>query len=157
MLHPVGKQVYKLELPKKWRIHDVFPVLLLEQDIIRKKRVDDENVEELDVGDKKEYEMEAIWDSAVYIKESELGHLLGFYYLVFWKGYPEEENIWKPASAVQHLRKLINSFHKDHHNKPTATFPAIDTASLMARPIVKLPAKQKRGQPAKRRAKKRVK
>ena len=30
VLHPVGKQAYKLELPKKWRIHDVFHVSLLE-------------------------------------------------------------------------------------------------------------------------------
>ena len=30
VLHPVGKQAYKLELPKKWKIHDVFHVLLLE-------------------------------------------------------------------------------------------------------------------------------
>ncbi len=30
ILQPVGKQAYKLELPKKWRIHDVFHILLLE-------------------------------------------------------------------------------------------------------------------------------
>ncbi len=30
VLHTVGKQVYKLELPKKWKIHDVFHVSLLE-------------------------------------------------------------------------------------------------------------------------------
>ena len=30
VLHPVGKQAYKLELPKTWRIHDVFHVSLLE-------------------------------------------------------------------------------------------------------------------------------
>ena len=30
VLHPVRKQAYKLELPKKWRIHDVFYMLLLE-------------------------------------------------------------------------------------------------------------------------------
>ena len=36
VLHPVGKQAYKLELPKKWRIHDVFHVSLLEQDTTRK-------------------------------------------------------------------------------------------------------------------------
>ena len=42
VLHPVGKQVYKLELPRKWRIHDVFHVSLLEQDTTRKGRVDKE-------------------------------------------------------------------------------------------------------------------
>ena len=30
VLYPVGKQAYKLELSRKWRIHDVFHVLLLE-------------------------------------------------------------------------------------------------------------------------------
>ena len=77
VLHPVGKQVYKLELPRKWRIHDVFHVSLLEQDTTRKGRVDDDATE-LDAGDDSgEYEMEAICDSAVYARESELGHLPG--------------------------------------------------------------------------------
>ena len=40
MLHPVEKQAYKLELPKKWKIHDVFHMLLLEQDTTMKGRVD---------------------------------------------------------------------------------------------------------------------
>ena len=93
---------------------------------------------ELDAGDDSgKYEVEAIWDSAVYARESESGHLPGLYYLVSWKGYPEEENTWEPASAVQHLRKLISLFHKDHPDKPTATSPAIDTAPPMARPTVK--------------------
>ena len=30
VLHPVGKQAYKLELPKRWRIHDVFHMSLQE-------------------------------------------------------------------------------------------------------------------------------
>ena len=51
----------------------------------------EENVREMNIGDNsREYEMEAIWDSAVYARESELGYLPGFYYLVFWKGYLEE-------------------------------------------------------------------
>ena len=151
VLHLVGKQVYKLELLKKWRIHDVFYVLLLEQDTTRKRRVDDDNVE-LDAGDENgEYEVEAIRNSEIYARESESGHLPGLYYLVSWKGYPEERNTWEPASVVQHLGKLISSFHKDHPDKPTTTSPAIDTAPPMARPTAKLaePPKRKRGRPAK--------
>ena len=36
VLHPVSKQAYKLKLPKKWKIYNVFYVLLLEQDITKK-------------------------------------------------------------------------------------------------------------------------
>ena len=106
---------------------------------------------ELDTGDKnRKYEVEAIQNSEVYVRESELSHLLGLYYLVSWKRYLEEENTWEPASAVQHLIKLISSFDKDHPDKPTATSPAIDTAPPMARPTVKPaePPKRKRGRPA---------
>ena len=112
---------------------------LLKKDITKKERVDDKKAEELDAGNKRasEYELEAIWDSAVYARESKSGHLPGLYYLVSWKGYPEKENTWEPASTVQHLKKLIRSFHKDHPDKSTVTSPTIDTASPIARPIVK--------------------
>ena len=95
VLHLVGSQAYKLELPKRWRIHDVFHVSLLEQDTTRKGRVDEKTAEQLEFeagGNNEEYEMEGICDSAVYVRESEAGYLPGFYYLVSWKGYPEDES-----------------------------------------------------------------
>ena len=113
-----------------------------------------EKVPELNSSDEdsKEYEVEAIWDSAVYANKSESGHLPGLYYLVAWKGYPKEENTWEPLSAVQHLKKLISSFYKNHPKKPTATSSPIDSTPPMARPTVKPTAKattkQKRGRPA---------
>ena len=41
VLYLLGKQTYKLELPKKWKIYDVFYMLLLEQKTTRKGRVDE--------------------------------------------------------------------------------------------------------------------
>ena len=126
---------------------------LLEQNTTRKRRVS-KKVPELDTGDEssEEYEVEAIWNSAVYARDSE-GHLSGLYYLVAWKDYPKEENTWELSLAVQHLKKLISSFHKDYPEKPTITFPPIDSVPLMARPIVKPTAKatikRKRGRLAK--------
>ena len=115
----------------------------------------DENAIELDASDdNREYKVETIWDSAVYTRESESGHLSSLYYLVPWKRYLKKENTWEPASAVQYLRKLMSLFHKDHSDKPITTFLAIDTTSPIARliviPIVKLnkPPKQKQRQSA---------
>ena len=122
---------------------------LLEKDNTRKKRVNKNDVAELDTSEDKggEYEVEAICDSTVYTRESESGHHLPrLYYLVSWKGYPEEENTWEPVSAVQHLRKLISSFHKDYPDKPTAISEAIDMVLPIARPTIRpttRPTKQK--------------
>ena len=105
---------------------------------------------EFDAGNNKKYEVEAIKDSAVYAKETE-GYLLGLYYLVSWKGYPEEESTWELSPTVMYLWKMISAFHKDHLEKPTATSPPLDFAPPMAKPSVKPPvkpsAKQKRSHP----------
>ena len=68
---------------------------LLEQDTIRKGRVDKKIVQQLEFkagGNNKEYEVEDIRDSAVYTRESETGHLPGLYYLVSWKSYPKNKS-----------------------------------------------------------------
>ena len=58
-------------------------MLVLEQDNIKKRRVDENDIAELDAGDNEssEYEVEVIQDSAVYMKELE-DHLSGLSYLV---------------------------------------------------------------------------
>ena len=94
ILQPMKKQAYKLDLPIKWKIHDIFHVSLLEQDITRKGGMNElypEPEPKLYAGDNKEYEVEAIIDSAVYAKEADRD-LPSLYYLVSWKDYPEKEN-----------------------------------------------------------------
>ena len=100
MLHPISKQAYKLELPKWWKIHNIFHISLLEQDTTRKERVDKKITQlEFEAGNSKEYKMEAIQDIAVYANKAK-GYLPGLYYLVIWKRYTKEENTWKSSSAV---------------------------------------------------------
>ena len=66
----VKKQAYKLELPTKWKIYNIFQVSPLEQDTTKKKRVDNKALPEpekkFEVEDDKEYEIETIINSAVY-------------------------------------------------------------------------------------------
>ena len=101
-----------------------------------------------EVGNNKEYEVEAIHNNAIYAKEAD-GYLLGLYYLVIQKDYPKKENTWKPFSAVIYLQKMVSIFHKNYPEKPTATLVPLDFAPPMAKPIVKLPAKQKQRRLAK--------
>ena len=53
VLHPVDKQAYKLKLPKKLTIYNVFHILLLEQDITKKGQVNNMKVEFKADNDKK--------------------------------------------------------------------------------------------------------
>ena len=148
VLHPVGKQAYKLELPKKWRIHNVFYVSLLEQNTTKKGQVNDTQLDfEFEAGNDEKYEFDGIWDNAIYAKESTTGQLPGLYYLVLWKGYPEKENTWEPVLTIQHIQRLTNTYHKNNPERPTAISLPVNTALPMARRMA-APTK-KHGRPAK--------
>ena len=59
---------------------------MLEQEITMKERLDEKTAEQLEFeadSNNKEYEMEGIYNSEIYAKESEASHLPGFYYLLF--------------------------------------------------------------------------
>ena len=101
-----------------------------------------------EAGNNKEYEVDGIWDSTVYAKES-AGQLPGLYYLVLWKSYPEKENTWEPALAIQYLWRLVTAYHKDNPEKPIAISDPVDTALPMARPSSpSKPIAKKQSQPA---------
>ena len=82
---------------------------LLEQDTTRKGWVNEKTTQlefEAGDGDGEEFEVEGIQDSAVYVGEPE-GHLLGLYYLVSWKGYPEEGHWWSYVCGGRGRRRLL--------------------------------------------------
>lgn len=129
--------MYKLELPKKWKMYNVFHVLLLKQHNTKKEWVNKKAIE-LYAGNNKKYNIEAICNNAIYARKSKSSHLPELHYLVLWKHYLEEKNTWKPVLAIEYLRKLISLFHKNHLDKQIAICEAIDIALPMARPTIRL-------------------
>ena len=70
VLHQVGNQAYKLKVLKKWRIHNVFHVSMIDQDSTKKKQVNDTQLDfAFKTSINEEYKVDAIWDNAVYAKE----------------------------------------------------------------------------------------
>ncbi len=86
VLHAVGKQAYKQKLRTKWKIPNIFNLSLLEQDTIRRRRVDNTLPEpekdlEFEIRGDKEYKVEAIIDSAVYDQQAN-NQIPDLYYLI---------------------------------------------------------------------------
>lgn len=83
ILYPVKKQTYKLKFPKNLKIHDVIYVSLQKQNSTKKVLINKKNMTKLGVSndENRKYEIEVIWDSAVYIKESK-DDFLELYYLI---------------------------------------------------------------------------
>ncbi len=69
--HPIGNEAYKIKLLKKCGIHNVFYIPLLDHDSAKKGRVDKTTSQRKFVaGDNgREYKVEEIQDSAIYVKE----------------------------------------------------------------------------------------
>ena len=63
-------------MPKKWKIHNVFYVFLLEQNTTKKKQVNDTQLDfEFEISNNEEYKVDGIWNSTVYTKESIINQL----------------------------------------------------------------------------------
>lgn len=100
VLYLVLKQALKRELPKKWRLHILFHVLLLDHDMIRKKRID-KNVIELEAGNIRAYEVKSIRDSMVCAIES----------VIIYQGFTS----WCVEIAIQ-KKKIHANFYQCFSN-----------------------------------------
>lgn len=108
----VGPNAYRLQLPASMKIHPVFNTVKLRpffEDPIPGRRVPSRPPPVIE-GEAPEYEVE-------YLKDSRL-HRGKLQYLVKWKGYPQEESTWEPATNLENSKKLIEEFHKKHPSAP---------------------------------------
>ena len=103
----IGSQAYRLALPQQYsRLHDVFPIQLLEEYHPREK---EEMMPLPELEDNpEEYEVEEIRDKRM-IKGK-------VHYLIKWTGWPSEYNQWV-AEADMNAPRLIQGFEKSRKRK----------------------------------------
>lgn len=106
--------VYRLQLPKTLRIHDVFHVSLLERyrhdSIPGRRRLPPPPITTPD-GDV-EWEVHEVLNSRIFGRGRRLQ------YLVSWEGYGPEENSWEPAANLENAPLAVAKFHKKHPEAP---------------------------------------
>ena len=108
VLKAVGRQAYRLDLPKTMKIYPVFHVSLLEP--YKGSNDDEEPPPPILQDDMAEYEVEQVLDSRF-----TRGKLQ---YRVAWTGYPDAFNEWLDASAVVNAPELVTEFYKAYPTKP---------------------------------------
>jgi hypothetical protein len=96
---------YQLTLPLQWNIHLVFHASLLTPYV----ETDNHGPNfsrpppDLTIGEN-EYEVETIRSHRYFGRQKKLQYLLK------WKGYPESDNTWEPATQV-HAPQLVKQYH----------------------------------------------
>ncbi|CCO34668.1 hypothetical protein BN14_08773 [Rhizoctonia solani AG-1 IB] len=104
VIEQIGKNSYKLELPKSMRVHPVFHVSLLfpkPTDDFERKPIPLPPI--VTPEGEEEYEVEKILDSRLKHQKLE--------YYIKWKGYGPEESSWEPKSLVANAPLKIAEFH----------------------------------------------
>ena len=107
-----SKLAFQLELPPRWRIHDVFHASLLDpyhaNEIDGRKQVvpqPPEIVEGIP-----EYEVEGILNSEIRGRK--------LWYMVDWKGYGPEERTWEPIKNITNAGKAVAAYHRQYLQPP---------------------------------------
>jgi hypothetical protein len=104
----------KLLLPKSWRIHPMFHNSLISP--YKETTAHGPNYTrpppDIVEGEDEHYEVETVLQSRL------TPNRRGVQYLVKWKGYPDSENSWLPASGMKHATDLVQQFHAKNPRSP---------------------------------------
>jgi transposase InsO family protein len=99
----IGSQAYKVQLPVKYsRLHDVFPVSLLE------KWYSGQDQKVLPLPELVDGEEE--WEVQEIVDHKDVGDERKF--LVKWAGWPAEYNTWEPREHFANAKKVITDYEK---------------------------------------------
>ena len=123
ILAKVGTRSYRLALQERWRIHNVFHASLLEPhrgNPFQQRPISRPLPEEVD--GELEYEVESLLQSEIRTSRRRQGsrhrNIRTLYFLVKWKGYPEDECTWEPGSSLEGVPELIEQFYHTHPDAP---------------------------------------
>ena len=101
--------VYKLRLPKAWRIHDVFHVsLLVPQVTTPEYRILEEPPLPEPVDGESEFEVENI------LQHKFVGQKKEIRYLVQWRGYSRAESTWEPEEHLRNAPEVLEAYKSTH-------------------------------------------
>ena len=104
----LGPLTYQLNLPKTWKIHNVFHTSLLRQ--YRENKVYRANYKrppaELD------HEGQEVYNIEMILRHWKRGR--GYQYYVKWEGYPITKASWEPEGSFSNNGDVLNQY-KTHH------------------------------------------
>jgi len=123
IIEKMGTRSYRLELQSRWRIHNVFHTSLLEpyrMNSIEGRSIPRPEPEEIE-GESK-YEVERILQSEVRTTRRKVkGRYKNYrtlFYLVKWKGYPDDECTWEPGANLESADEEVEDFHNRNPDAP---------------------------------------
>ena len=105
----VGAQAYRLGLPPKYRIHDVFHISLL-RPYFHRPGEPIANIAEPELAP----DGTEVWEVEKILAERK--HKGGQQYLLQWKGYNEDNATWEPAENFEEMHDLLEAWQS---RKPT--------------------------------------
>ena len=105
----LGPVSYQLDLPKTWKIHDVFHSVHLSphKETDQYGKAKDRPQAELIDGEE-EYEVDHI---VRHKKNPKGGHL----YLIRWKGYGPDGDSWEPAKNLKNSKEILDAYKRRHN------------------------------------------
>jgi hypothetical protein len=126
ILAKIGKSAYRLELQSCWQIHNIFHTSLLGlfwKNVIKGRSKIWPKPKEIE--EEMEYELERILQSEVCTTHRKIGwrfkSFKRLYFLVKWKGYSDNECLWKPRMSLERASESIKEFYGGNHEAPAIT------------------------------------
>ena len=115
ILKRYNKNAYWLDLPTRFKFHDMFHMSLLEKNPLENEINQTTINIDAFVEGQSEYVAKDIVDSQIFKKDKVRdGAPASLYYSIHWINQLKSECIWEHVANVKHLKQLISRFHHRH-------------------------------------------